>query len=1104
MDERILRLTPEQKALLLQRLLQARTRNEQGIQPRQRGDEPLPLSFAQQRLWLHERISPSGTLYPVPLAMRLTGSLNRAALARSLQEIIRRHEALRTTFVSIEGEPRQIIAATSPLPLAFVTVPTEQTESEWLQMLQEEVGRSFDLARGPLVRATLFQQGPQEHVLLLILHHIVCDGWSRGVLFHELGVLYDAYSCNKPSPLPELPLQYADFALWQRGQAQTLAQHLAYWQRHLAGAPAQLQLPTDMPRPAVQTFAGARQQIQLDIPVLVALKQLGQQEDCTLFMTLLAAFLVLLYRYTGQEDLVVGVPVANRNRADIEQLIGFFVNTLVVRTNLSGAPSLRQLLRRVREGALGAFAHQDLPFERLVEVFTTQRSVSHAPLFQVAFVLQNAPMTTLALSGLTLEPFEIDAGVALFDLTLALVETEHGLTGYFEYNRDLFAAATVECMAEHWHILLMGLLARPDQRIATLPLLSTTERKELVGVWKARQEAYPRVCIHEVFEQQVARTPDASAVAFEQKRLTYRELNQRANQLARYLQRQGVSPEIPVGLCCERSLEMLVGILAILKAGGAYVPLDPAYPRARLEFMLTDARISLVLTLERVRERLPQTGLSALCLDTSWSEISQESTANLESGVDCANLAYIMYTSGSTGNPKGVLIQHEGVVAFCTAYVRLFGVNDTDRVLQNSTISFDAAVEEIFSTLFAGAMLCLPPVHLPPVEPFLDFLRAQRISIFTAPPSLLALLPAALPQVRLVLSAGEVCTEEVARRWTVGHQLANLYGPTEITVAATSAVSVRREGRPTIGCALPNKRLYVLDANLQLVPPGVPGELCIGGIGLARGYLQQPALTAEKFLPDPFSAEPGARLYRTGDRVRVLPNGEFDFLGRIDHQIKLRGYRIELGEIEAALIQHEAVRECLVIVQGDPGGEQRLVAYLTSSAEPCPPASEFRRFLQERLPAYMLPAVFVPLKTFPLNLNGKVDHSVLPDPTAGQLAFTRTYTGPQQEQERIIAEVWQKVLGLERVDIHDSFFDLGGHSLLMAQLQERLQAALKRDVMLLDLFKYPTVNSFARFLDEREMQPFSSRDERTEQLRAGKARMLRRLASSKERDEQEE
>lgn len=1102
MDERIHRLTPEQKALLLQRLQSARTRADQSIQPSRRGNEPLSLSFAQQRLWLHERISASGSLYPVPLAMRLTGPLNRTALERSLQEIVRRHEALRTTFVSIDGEPRQVIAAPYPLSIALVVVPGEQKEAEWLQLLQVESSRPFDLAQGPLVRATLFQLGSQEHVFLLVLHHIVCDGWSRGVLFHELTVLYEAYSHDKLSPLPELPLQYADFTLWQRQQAEVFEQHLSYWRQQLMGVPAQLQLPTDMPRPPVQTFAGARQQIQLGAPVVAALQQLGQQEDCTLFMILLAAFLVLLYRYTGQEDLVVGVPIANRNRAEIEQLIGFFVNTLVMRTHLGGSPTLRQLLGRVREGALGAFAHQDMPFERLVEVFSTQRNLSHSPLFQVAFVLQNAPMVPLALSGLTLEPFEVDTEVALFDLTLALAETEQGLTGYFEYNRDLFTAATIERMAEHWHVLLMGVLAQPDQSITTLPLLSAAEQRQLVVDWNDRRETYPHACIHEVFEWQVARTPDVLAATFEQGQLTYRELNQRANQLAHYLQRHGTGPEIPVGIFCERSLEMLIGILAILKAGGAYVPLDPGYPPSRLKLMLTDARVPLVLTLEHVLERLPQGDFTPLCLDTRRSEINRESTANVESKVGRANLAYIMYTSGSTGKPKGVLIQHEGVVAFCTTFASLFGIVGADRVVQNSTINFDAAVEEVFSPLFVGATICLPPVHLPPVEPLLQFLREQAISVFTAPPSLLALLPTDLPEMRLVVSAGEVCTQEIARRWTVGHRLANVYGPTETTVVATCSAQVGGECKPTIGGIFPNKRGYVVDANLQLVPPGVPGELCIGGLGLSRGYLQHPALTAEKFVPDPFSAEPGARLYRTGDLVRYLPNGELDFLGRFDHQVKLRGYRIELGEIETVLLQHEAVRECVVIVQGDAGVAPRLVAYLTTTEEPCPPASEFRRFLQARLPDYMLPAVFVPLKTFPLNLNGKIDRSALPDPATGQLAFTRTYTAPQHEQERLIAGVWQEVLGLARVDVHDSFFDLGGHSLLMARLQESLQAALDRDFTLLDLFKYPTVSSFASFLNEQETQHSPNTTERAAQSQAGKARMRRRLASSREHDKQ--
>lgn len=1098
MDKRIQKLTPEQRALLLQRLQKARTEVTSEIQPRPKGNEPLPLSFAQQRIWLHERIAASGSLYLVPLAMRLRGTVNREALAQSLQEIVRRHEALRTTIVSIDGQPRQVIAAPFALPLAFVAVPAEQTEVAFLQMLQEEACRPFDLARGPLLRATLFRLGPQEHVFLLSLHHIVCDGWSRGVLFRELTALYEAYSRGQPSPLAELPLQYADFALWQRRQTEVFEQHLTYWRQHLLGAPVQLQLPTDRPRSPVQTFAGARQPIHLATSEVEALKRLGQQEDCTLFMILLTAFTVLLSRYTSQEDVVIGVPIANRNRTELEHMIGFFVNTLVLRSDLRNGPTVRQLLRRIRENALGAFAHQDLPFERLVEVFSTQRNVGHAPLFQVAFVLQNAPMTPLALAGLTLEPFEIDIGVALFDLTLALIETEQGLTGYFEYNRDLFSAATMARMVEHWHVLLLGLLAAPERSIATLPLLTPAEQRQLILEGQVHHVAYAHACIHQMFEQQVARTPDTVAVTFGQEQMTYQALNQRANQLARYLQERGVGPEIPVGVCCERSLEMLIAMLGILKAGGAYVPLDPAYPRARLEFMLADTGISLVLTLEHLQQYVPDVHITTLCLDTHWPEIGQASTTNVQSEVGGAHLAYIIYTSGSTGNPKGVLIQHEGVVAFCAGNTEIVGITRSDRILQYSTINFDAAVEEIFSALYVGATLCLAPPDLVPGEPLAQFIRKQGITKFTAPPSLLAILSTALPSVRLVLSAGEVCTEEIARRWAAEHQLANIYGPTEITVAATCAPRVSGESKPTIGRVLPYKRLYVIDANVQLVPSGTPGELCIGGLGVARGYLHLPALTAERFIPDPFSSEPGARLYRTGDLVRLLPNGEIDFLGRLDHQVKLRGYRIELGEIETMLLQHEAVRECLVTVHDESSGDKRLVAYLTIRHEPCPSASELRHFLRERLPDYMLPAVFVHLEAFPLNSNGKVDRAALPDPMISHLSLTQSPEPPQYEQERLIATLWQEILGMEQVGVHDTFFDLGGHSLSLVQLQERLQTTFHQNIQLLDLFKYPTIRSFADFLQQREVQSQSPTTERAEQLQAGKIRRQQRLASSQE------
>jgi amino acid adenylation domain-containing protein len=1072
--------------------------------PRDAGLE-LPLSFAQQRLWFLDQLEPGSPFYNLPTAVRLTGPLDVVALKQSLNEVVRRHEALRTTFASAEGRPLQVIAARMTLALPVVDLTgLEERQVEAQRLATAEARRPFDLAQGPLLRACLLRledSEHSEHVVLLNMHHIVSDGWSMNVLIQELAALYVAFSSGDASLqvgregalLPELPIQYADFAHWQRNwlQGEVLGAQLAYWKEQLAGLSPLLELPTDRPRPAVQTFRGAQKTFVLPPELSTALKDLSYAENATLFMTLLAAFQTLLYRYTGQKDISVGTPIANRNRSAIEGLIGFFVNTLVMRADLTGAPSFRELLGRVREAALGAYAHQDVPFEMLVDVLQPQRDMSHSPLFQVMFVLQNTPTQAQALSSdLVLSSVEADEGTARFDLTLTMVEDARGLGGFIEYNVDLFDTVTVERLIAHFQTLLMGIVADPDLCVARLPLLTGAERQQLLATWNDTAASDARAqdqCAHELFEAQVARTPDAVAVVFDDLALTYQALNRRANQLAHHLQKLGVRAETLVGISVQRSPDMVVGLLGILKAGGVYLPLDPTYPQNRLSFMLEDAQVSILLTQAQLDPISTTQSLAparsagdpipnTVRLDADWARIAQESDANPTGNVTPENLAYVIYTSGSTGRPKGALLRHRGLCNLVRAAIPTFGVGADSRVLQFASFSFDASVEEIFKTLSAGASLCLirQETLLSPPD-LLRTLREQAITTVTLPPSLLKVLPAeGLPALQTVVSAGESCSPDVVARWAPGRRFLNGYGPTEATVAV-SFYRVERVSEEmtyvSIGRPLANAQIYLLDAQLQPVPVGVPGELHIGGVGLARGYLRRPGLTAAKFIPNPFSDEPGKQLYGTGDLARHRPDGRIEFLGRLDHQVKVRGFRIELGEIEALLQQHPALQAAAVLArEGDgqgPSGDKRLVAYVVPTAgqgDAAAVAGELRNFLLDSLPEYMVPAAFVMLDALPLTPNGKVDRRVLPAPDLARSELEKTFVAPRDELERQVTQIWEQVLGVQPIGVKDNFFELGGHSLLAVQLVAQIQQHTGQNVSLLALFQSPTIEHLVRVL----------------------------------------
>ena len=1053
-SERIAGLSPKKQELLA-RLLQKEQLDASRvvIGPRKQGLTRAPMSFSQERLWVLDQLEPNRPIYNIPDTHHFKGRFNLDALERSLSELVRRHEGMRTTFQLLDGEPMQVIGEPQPVKLNINDLshlPPPEREAEAHRLTNEEAQQPFELSRGPLFRAQVVRLTEDEHLVLVTIHHIISDGWSLGVMGRELAALYDAYRNGESSPLPELAIQYADFALWQREwlQGEVLEKQLEYWREQLGGALPDLELPADRARPARQSYSGAGQHVELGPEVIEPLKEIARERGSTLFMALLAAFNMLLWRYSGQADLLVGTPIANRNRAETEGLIGFFVNTLVLRTKLNAGSSFRELLDHVRETTLGAYDHQDVPFEKLVEELQPERNLSRQPLFQVMFALND--VKDLHLSELELNWRQTEVRTVKFDMTLTLVTGGDYVSGAFIYNTDLFDAETIEQMVAQFELLVESVVANPDQRLVDLPPLTEDEQQQLAA-WNDTQREFPHECLHHLFEAQVSRTPDAEALTFNDETLTYAELNRRANQLAHHLRSLGVGPEALVGIQLERSVELIVGILGVLKAGGAFVPIDPSYPQERIDFMLADAGLSVLLTQR----------------DFASADLEKMPDENLQTEVAPDNLAYAIYTSGSTGRPKGVLIQHQGVVNLAFAQREAFAVSAESRVLQFASISFDAAISEIFKTLLTGATLCLAkPESLLPVDPLLNLLRTQKITTVTLPPSVWALLPSdQLPSLQTAVSAGEACSSQIAAAWSRdGRRFLNAYGPTEVTVCATISHPLDGAERPPIGPPIANTRVHVLDANLQPVPVGVIGELYVGSAGLARGYLHRPELTAERFVPDPFSSEPGSRLYRTGDLGRYRPDGNLEYAGRMDQQVKVRGFRIELGEIESALQQHPTVRDAVVLAREDTPGDKRLVAYLIHESGTTADVSQLRAWLLQKLPDYMLPAAFVVLDEFPLTPNGKVDRRALPAPDASRPELGQAYVAPGDRLEQFLVDLWQTVLGLERIGVKDNFFDIGGNSLKGAILINRLQDLLGEYVYVVAIFDAPTIAELATYL----------------------------------------
>jgi amino acid adenylation domain-containing protein len=1049
---------------------------------RRRATSPSPPSFAQERLWFFDQFEPQSPVYHIARALHLDGPLDLGALQAALDVVVARHEAIRTSFEAVDGRPVPRIAAPGTVPLGRVDLESRGARADSravARLLVEDARRPFDLSRDLMLRATLFRLGPERHILLLVIHHIASDGWSVQILLREMAECYSASASGRTARLPDLAVQYGDYAQWQRDRLRgpILERALTYWARQLRDL-APLELPADRPRPARQSYRGAREPFAIPAEVSAALKLLGRQARVTLFMTLLAAFQTLLHRYSARDDITVGSPVAGRLHPQIEGLIGFFVNTLVLRTDLSGDPSFRTLLGRVHEIAVSAYEHQELPFERLVAELQPARTLSHAPLVQVMLALDSTPPAAVAFPGLIARTAIVDTDTAKCDLTLAVRDTAQGLVGSLEYCTDLFDPATVRRMLGHFERLLTGITAEPDQKLSELPLLNASERCQIVVEWNDTRRSYPADrSIAELFEAQVAEAPDAIALTFERACLSYGDLDRRANQLAHRLQALGVGPEVPVALCVERSLEMIVGLLGILKAGGAYVPLDPTYPKQRLAFMLEDTQTPVLLTQDRLRAALPAHGPRILSLDADWPAVAGESEATPTSQVTPEHLAYVMYTSGSTGWPKGVSVPHRAVVRLVknTSYARL----TADEVfLQLAPLAFDASTFEIWGSLLNGARLAIAPPGVLSVAELGQVLRRDQVTTLWLTAAFFHQVVEqdldSLGPVRQLLAGGDVLSVPHVKsllRGRPGCRLINGYGPTESTTFAC-CFDVTANGdvgsSVLIGRPIANTRAYVLGRARELVPIGVPGELYLGGDGLARGYLNRPDLTAERLIPDPFSDRPDARLYRTGDLVRYRPDGNIEFLGRMDDQVKIRGFRVEPAEIEAVLRQHPALRDAVVVAREEAPGEKALVGYCVTRGELSePPIDELRRYLAERLPVHMIPANLVRLTALPLTASGKVDRAALPVPSIADRVISQAASaGPTDAVEAQLVEIWEDVLGVRPIGTADDFFQLGGHSLLAVQMFARLREGLGVTLPLATLFQAPTIAGLAASIRE--------------------------------------
>jgi amino acid adenylation domain-containing protein len=1086
-------LSPERRALLAFKALRLKKENgnvadQQTIThvARHEGVNYFPLSSTQERMWFQDQFSPEGLTYTLPVAVRLRGLLDLAALKLSLNEIVRRHEILRTTFVVKDEQPVQAIHPAQDLVLNMLdlqNLPEEERENEARRIAEEEARKPFNIVQGPLIRAKLICISRQDHIMLLFIHHIIFDGWSGEVFNSELTALYRAFSRNQPSPLPPLEIQYADFAVWQRQwlNGETFQRQLAYWKTQLSGKLPVLELPTNNPRPAVAASRGSKKYWKLPNSLTEALRAFSRQENVTSFITLLAAFKTLLFRYTGETDIVIGSPIANRSHREVQGLIGLFLNTMVLRTDLSGNPAFDEALARVRKVTLGAHNNSETPFEKLIQELQPERTLNRRHLlFDVTFALQNETQKGSDLPELTLSPFQLAHSIDIFsDVNFYAAESDAEIIGAIEYKVDLFNEQFIDRMIGHFETLLTGIISAPRQSLLDLPLLTETERLQILDEWNNTKVGYPSdLRVHELFEEQVERTPDRLAALFEQEQITYRELNDRADQLASYLGSLGVGPEVLVGICMNRSLEMLIGVLAVLKAGGAYLPLDPEYPQERLAFMLEDTQVALLLTQRRLAERLPSRHLRVVCLDTEWVD-AQRAALSRPIRANDKNLVYIIYTSGSTGRPKGVAMINAALTNLISWQCQNPRLAKGTRRLQFASLSFDPSFREIFSILSSGGTLLMVPEDLRrDMTALARFIEGHAVEKILAPFTVLQQLVEELinlPQfplsLRDVATAGEQLRitppiENLFRR-LADYSFHNHYGPSETHMMTAFTLEGPPDCWPTlppIGRPISNTRTYILNPNLAPVPIGIGGEIYIGGVCLARGYFNRPALTAERFIPDPFSGERGARMYKTGDLARHSFDGNIEFSGRTDHQVKLRGYRIELSEIETVLAQHPDVKEAVVIAHEEDTGQKRLIAYVVANQGALLRIGDLRRFLGKKLPNYMLPSAFLVLDALPLTPNGKFDRRAVPIPDASRPEIEVEYIAPRSPVEGALAEVWSRVLKIKQIGIHDNFIELGGDSILSFQVislanQKGINISFKH------LFDHPTIAELALLVE---------------------------------------
>lgn len=1074
---------------------------------------PYQLSFAQRRIWFLQQFDKQSAAYNDPAALRIKGPLNIPILEQTFNEIIRRHQVLRMSFPARQGQPIQLPHEIESIAISIRTPQEEigkSVEEQTREFVNRFAGQPFDLAKDMLIRAALLKIAADDYALVVNIHHIVLDGWSKGLMLRELMDLYEAFSQGKPSPLKELPVQYTDYVYWHHEwvQGKLYQSQLAYWKKKLTGAPPLLELPTDHPRPNLPTGKGSLQPFSFSKRKFQALNDLARQENVTLFMVLMAAYNTLLYRYSGQEDILVGTPIAGRQRVELETLIGLFVNTLVIRTDLSRDPTFKTLLGRVRAAALQAYSHQDIPFEKLVEELNPQRNLSVTPIFQVMFQLQNAPMPTAHISGLTITPIRIDTGFSQVDLSLTLWEEESIMKGTFEYNTDLFVTATIKRMIDHFQALSDGIIANVNQNISQLPMMSREEKHQLLKEWNDTAADYPREsCIYQLFASCVEKYPEQEAVIFDEQRLTYDRLNRQANRLAHLLQKMNIGAETLVGICMENSLELIVGIIGILKAGGAYIPMDPGYPDERLMTVLKDAQPRVLITQPSYSNRFDGYNGKIIYLDAGRDSTAGEGAGDCINDCKPGNAACIIYTSGSTGQPKGILIENKNIVNLVYSFILSYQPGPNDNILPLTAIASASFVGEILPIVISGGGIVLADkVHFLDMKKLTELLSHHRVTILSTVPSMIARLNASQWQpgkLRLLLSGGEALSAGDIDHLPDSLTIVNGYGLTEATICSTYIVVNQQQldlsTNPVISVGRPiiNTQVYILDQHRNPVPIGVPGEIYVGGDGLSRGYLNHPGLTAERFSFLFYRSYKSYRTYifKTGDLGCWLVDGTIKFLGRIDTQVQVHGYRIELAEIENHLGLHPDIQEGVVIDREVEPGEKRLVVYFVTKSEKgkkrIPPTSnQIRDWLSKHIPDYMIPSVFETVDAIPLNSNGKVDIDALPMPSWDRPELDVDYKAPQTELEKTIAALWQELLRLEKVGINDNFFDLGGHSLLLTRVHNRLNERIqnKKELTIVDLFRYPTIHSLAKYIEKDENQQQSKENYQKIRDRAAKQR----------------